>query len=860
MSQLASLGGKGVNLVRLREAGFDVPKFVVVPTGEYNSFVAEAGLAPIIEAALHGVQQHTAEMASNTIRAAFAASTPSDAQRARLIELVSPVADSPMAVRSSATAEDSPSTSFAGQQDSYLNVASGDVVDRIVDCWSSLWTTRALVYRIHRRLGFSDLALAVVVQTMVDADASGVMFTANPLSGKRGQIVIEGVRGLGEKLVSGVAMPDRFVIEGGEFVSAHVGEQRSLSDHQATLLAELGARIEARFAAPQDVEWVRVADRLRVVQTRPITSLFPVPEFDRDGRSGQRGSAGGADQKEELGVWFSLGAFQGVLEPFTPLGRDLLVAMGAGGARLGGVEMDRHHYPYLGVAAERLWVRVDSLMRSPGVSSLLVKAMPLIDPASAAIMGELAEDPRLAPRSRVPKVESAARMARTASWYLPAFPGAIRHPQHARERMDAVANELVDSVVDRLAAADEIFDPRARLAARVKVIEAWARQAFSVLVPTFAPIMGPGNMMILKLRELARRTGLPDADSLALTALQALSGNVTTQMNFALADVAAQIRQDAPSYGWVVTTPPAELAAQFRDRGLPRVALEAMASFLDTYGARGTFEIDIGGQRWRDDTTAVWDAVASYLAIDDLSLWPAALHARGVSQAEAAIDRLAAASGVRGREVRWIAKTVRELFGARETPKFAIARSLGLMREALQASARDMVAIGALAHVDDIFFLTLDELPRAFVGGWGPLIAHRRATYEWESQRVRIPRVLVSDGRAFYENPLVGDGLHGDGVSPGIAEGVVRVVSDPAKAQLASGEILVCRGTSPAWTPLFGVAGGLITEVGGLMTHGAVVAREYGLPAVVGVFEATTRLSDGQRVRMDGTSGAVTLL
>jgi pyruvate,water dikinase len=260
-------------------------------------------------------------------------------------------------------------------------------------------------------------------------------------------------------------------------------------------------------------------------------------------------------------------------------------------------------------------------------------------------------------------------------------------------------------------------------------------------------------------------------------------------------------------------------------------------------------EIDVGGPRWNEDATGVWDSIASYLRVDDFSQWPQARYQRGVAQAEEAIDRLAEASGVRGGEIRRLAHAIREMFGARETPKFAIVQCLGMFRQSLQESGADLARVGALSEPDDIFFLTLDELPRAFVGGWDDLVSERRFEYERESRRTRVPRVLVSDGRAFF-----------DGVSPGVVEGVVRVVSDPSHAGLTPGAILVCRGTSPAWTPLFGIAGGLVTEVGGLMTHGAVVAREYGLPAIVGVTDATTRLVDGQRVRLDGSSGAITLL
>ncbi len=842
MNQLADLGGKGLNLVRLRKAGFEVPEFVVIPTEEYNAFVAEVGLAPMIDAALAGLRESTVKRVSNTLRAAFAVAEIPDAQRVRLAKMISPLGGREVAVRSSSTAEDLAIASFAGQQDTFLNVQPDQVLERIVDCWASLWTAPALTYRLHQGIDQSGLALAVVVQEMVDADAAGVLFTANPLTGRRSEAVIESVFGLGDKLVSGQVEPDRFVVDSG-VVSSDVDERASLTNQHAIALAQLGSRIEEAFGSPQDIEWVRVADRLWIVQARPITSLFPLP-----------------DSGDDYAVWFSFGAFQGLLEPLTPLGRDVLTAMAAGGAILGGVELDRHQNPYVGAAGERLWIRVDGLLRTPGVRKILLKAMPIIDPASAAIIQDLADDPRLEPPSHTFRPKLVGRATRTIGRLASRFPAALRNPRIARANVDSATRNLVDSVEKAVDAAGQVFDPRSRLAARIGAIDTFSKAVFGQLIPVFAPIMGPGNAIIMQLRHLAERTDLPDADELALTALQSLPGNVTTEMNFALADVAAKIRADAPSYGWVVTTPPARLAEQFLDNGLPRVAHETVTEFLASYGSRGVAEIDVGGVRWSEDTTGIWDSIASYLAIDDFSQWPQARYQRGVAQAEAAIDKLADASGVRGREVRKLAHTVRELFGARETPKFAIVQCLGLFRSALLESGADLVRVGALGRPDDIFFLTLDELPRAFVGGWEDAVENRRAEFERESQRTRVPRILVSDGRTFYDPPGAASDLRGDGVSPGVVEGAVRVVEDPASARLEPGEILVCRGTSPAWTTLFGIAGGLVTEVGGLMTHGAVVAREYGLPAIVGISQATTRLKDGQRVRMDGASGTITLL
>jgi pyruvate,water dikinase len=371
---------------------------------------------------------------------------------------------------------------------------------------------------------------------------------------------------------------------------------------------------------------------------------------------------------------------------------------------------------------------------------------------------------------------------------------------------------------------------------------------------------------------------IPGGRSLALEVTRGLPNNVTTEMDLALWDVARAIGAEPGSRTRFEVSDAHVLAADLLERRLPRAALAPLERFLARYGMRGVGEIDLGRTRWREDPTPLIQAVRSYLRIEDPVQAPDAVFARGAASAEEALDRLcrelrARRGGwIKARLARWAARRVRALAGLRESPKFAIVRVLGIVRETLLASGRELAAAGAIARADDIFFLRLGEL-HALVGGGEDtpthalqeIIAARRERYTREMLRRQIPRLMLSDGQAFYEGMAAPEGagegvLVGSPVSPGVAEGAVRVILDPRGATLAPGEILVCPGTDPAWTPLFLVAGGLVTEVGGLMTHGAVVAREYGIPAVVGVTGATTRLVTGQRVRVDGTSGRVTVL
>jgi phosphohistidine swiveling domain-containing protein len=288
---------------------------------------------------------------------------------------------------------------------------------------------------------------------------------------------------------------------------------------------------------------------------------------------------------------------------------------------------------------------------------------------------------------------------------------------------------------------------------------------------------------------------------------------------------------------------------------------------------RGVGEIDFGQPRWREEPAPVMHTLQSYLQIAP-EFSPDKLFAKGEQTALAAIEQLAAEARkqpggwLKEKLVRAAARRIRLLMGARESPKFFAIRTMGIARKALLEVGREFVAAGSIDRADDLVFLKLAELDElagpASATNWKSLIAGHRATYERELRRKHAPRVLVSDGRAFYEGigaeTDTADVITGSPVSPGLVEGLVHVVLDPRGTQLAPGEILVCPGTDPAWTPLFLAAGGLIMEVGGMMTHGSVVAREFGIPAIVGVHEATTRLKNGQRIRLDGTTGKIQIL
>jgi pyruvate,water dikinase len=392
-------------------------------------------------------------------------------------------------------------------------------------------------------------------------------------------------------------------------------------------------------------------------------------------------------------------------------------------------------------------------------------------------------------------------------------------------------------------------------------------RVFQFLLPQFIPVFAPG---IASLNLLNDFTG--DDRALALEVTRALPQNVTTEMDLALWSTATEIRKDPESVETFRSSDAQTLASRYLSGTLPMNAQTAIARFMERYGMRGTGEIDFGQPRWREEPTPIMHTLQSYLNIDEASA-PDALFAKSKQAASNAIEKIAAKARkqpggwLKEKIARGAARRVRLLMGVRESPKFFAIRTMGIARRALLEVGEEFVQAGAIEQANDLVFLKLDELEALAKNesrDWKALIDERRATYERELRRRQVPRILVSDGRAFYEGlgseTDTADVITGSPVSPGVAEGNVHIIFDPSGAQLAPGEILVCPGTDPAWTPLFMAAGGLITEVGGMMTHGSVVAREYGIPAVVGVHEATTRLKNGQRIRIDGTTGKIVVL
>jgi phosphohistidine swiveling domain-containing protein len=818
-------GGKGANLGELIQAGFPVPEGFVITT---EAYVAAASAAAVDPSDAAGARRRLVESAmppeiSTALRVAYRA------------------LGGQVAVRSSATAEDLPEASFAGQQDTILEVEGEDALDAAVRrCWASLWNERAVSYRTTHAVDERALRLAVVVQRMVPARVAGVLFTADPITGRRRRAAIDAVRGLGEQLVSGAVNPDHYLVDTSTLA---VVERRGdiLDDIRLRELAKIGARIEAHFGKPQDIEWAIDSSKLWIVQSRDITTLYPIP-------------SSAPDPERDLRVYLSVNVAQGVLQPFTPMGIQTFRLIGAALASAIGrpVADPAAGTSVMADAGMRLWIDLTGVLRNSSTREIPVRVFSVMEARSSGVVARLLDDPRLAPR-RGSRLRSALTILRAVT-HVGVPPWVIRAMVHPEGTRDQVLRDI-DAFITR--------DP-GPLTTAVERLDAFERLIITTLPRMFPRLVAIAAAGLVSYNLAARLLRGVASDDEMRTVLRGLPFNPTTEMDLELWAIARRTRDDPPSRAALADRPPAELSADFRRGELPTLLQRELETFLTRYGHRAIAEIDLGLPRWSEDPSHLLGAIANYQRLDAAALAPDEQFARGAREADATIDTLLSRiHGPRRFLARKLLRRVRALAGVREAPKFNIVRVFALGRAILAPVGAALAADRRIAAADDIWFLTLPDARRALAGeDLRVRVAERRAEYRREERRRHVPRVLLSDGtdaEAAFASPAADGAISGTPASPGIARGVAHVMLSPAGARLEPGEVLVAPATDPGWTPLFLTASALVMEMGGMMSHGAVVAREYGIPAVVGVPDATTRIATGDSVVVDGSAGTVAL-
>ncbi len=824
-SMTALAGGKAANLGQLmRIDGLDVPAGFCVTTAAWHGIVAPV-LDPLLDrlSGLDATDHDAVTRTAAEIRAVVAGvPLPSDLQAAITDALAALGHGIPTAVRSSATAEDSPTASFAGQLDSFLGIVGPDAVLRHLRlCWASLFTQRAVRYRLQHGLDHRDVQVAVIVQRLLDPTAAGVLFTADPVTGNRRLTCIEAVNGLGDALVSGRDNADAFQVRDDRIVHRRQREQATLTDPQVLHLARLGRHIEAHLGQPQDIEWCLVDDTVHVVQARPITTLFPIPQGAPPGNR----------------VFMSVGHNQVMTDAMKPLGRSLW----------------QHTTPRpMLEAGGRLFVDVTVELRSPTIRAGFLAMMQRSDPLTGGALQAIVDrDGFLPPPDPPPEAPGPAGPVNTPD-PIPANP-AIVTALMADTRASIATLEREIRSHSGVALVDFILADLAELQRLLRVSHQAAMAGMEAtwwLNEHIETWLGDKNA----------------ADALSLAAPH----NITSEMGLALLRLADVVRPHADVVALLEDAPDGSFLEALPQLDGGERARAAFVAFLAEYGARGVGEIDITRPRWSEQPAALLPLVLNHVR----NARPGAadrLVEEGRRQAALAqadvLDRLRALPDgqAKAEQARQMIERLRTFIGFREFPKYGLVRRYAIYKQALMEQAARLVHAGLLADPRDIFHLSLPELREVAAGvAVDPQLIHRRKQAHAANQRLSPPRVITSDGEIVsgtYRRDRIPDGaLVGLAVSAGVVEGRARVVLALGDATLEPGDILVTRFTDPSWTPVFLGIAGLVTEVGGQMTHGSVIARELGLPAVVAVEGATGRIRDGQHIRVDGAAGYVQIL
>jgi pyruvate,water dikinase len=843
-TDVALVGGKGAHLGELsRIDGISVPAGFCVTTDAFRRVVAIDELLDRLSRLGPDDRESIRTRSAEIRRAIEAIAIPDDLADA-IGGAVARAGDrAAYAVRSSATAEDLPTASFAGQQDTYLNVGPAAILRHVSRCWASLFTERAVTYRLRNGFDHRKVHMAVVVQRMVFPEASGILFTADPVTSNRKVVSVEAGFGLGEALVSGLVNADTYQVRDGEIVARAVAakqlaiharpaggtqeqaieperqEQPALTDAQVVELARLGRRIEAHFGRPQDIEWCLADEAFHIVQSRPITTLFPIPR--NDGRNH---------------VYVSVGHQQMMTDAMKPLGFSMwqLTAM-----------VPMHE------AGGRLFVDIAPHLSRPATRAGIVELMGKGDPLTGDALRTIIE------RDFIPLLPDEG----------PAGPPAGGAPEPIGTD-PAIVTGLVQRSEASIAALRRDIATTSGPARFDFLMEAFQEHKRVLGDPLSMQAIMAGMEATWWLNDqleewLGERNA---ADTLTLSA----PGNVTSEMGLALLDVADVVRPYPEVVAFLQEVEDEGFLDELAKVPGGQAAQDAIRSYLDRYGMRCVGEIDITRPRWSERPSTLVPVI-----LDNVRNFEPGARARrfeeGRRRAEQkerdVLERLRALpDGERkAEETERMIDRVRTFIGYREYPKYAIISRYFVYKLALLEEAERLVHARVLREKEDAFHLTFEELHDAVRTNQvdGELIRRRKEAFV-SDRALTPPRVLTSDGEvvagAYRRDDVPSGALVGLAVSAGTVEGRARVILDMADADLEPGDILVTAYTDPSWTPLFVAIAGLVTEVGGLMTHGAVIAREYGLPAVVGVEQATRLIGDGQRIRVHGTHGYVEVL
>ena len=855
------VGAKAANLSALSAAGFPVPEGFVIPVVIYNKFLEKLELGPKISRILDSLDyddEGSLESCSRQIREMVLSAQIEFWVGKEFGEQFSAMAqDSLWAVRSSATAEDLPEASFAGQQDTYLNIRKEDIPLYVKRCWASYYNERAVAYRHNANLDQLTGGIAVIVQRMVDSRVSGIIFTHDPMDQEGKRLVIESSWGLGESIASGIVIPDRFVCdrrsgrlthkeisrklkavylshEGKGPVDLDEGQQTapSLTEAEAHRLAEMGQRLEGFFGAPQDVEWALEGEELYILQSRPITTI---------GHEGEiLWTRGYGDE-----YWSD------VTSPlfFSILGNYLTEIVNHENARIMGykdlmdlelLRLHKGHVYFNAAVLEGIFTYNPRFSRTKELLNYFPEKDQERIANAPAKMGK-----RVMAELRIAVIDTDGMINKTYKAYDKWAKGFI---EVCREFDARELSKLSDPELER---AHRDFE------------KAFRKHYELIRYGMVTHSIGMNLMVKRWLTDwLDDRNG-----ELYAKLISGLPDNKTIKTNIALAKLTSIARHDQLVLEYLSKLSSAQfLEVTSND---PRFATfkQGLGQFLEEYGQRSHTR-ELYFPRWGDEPALVIDIVRSLSTAPELDferMEREKMAERQLTEKEV----LARMSSIKGHVYKKplfkaILNYAQIYLGFRENQRFYLDHILYRQRRLFMEFGRRFQERGWTEDQKDIFFLSQDEIFEVCRQGRADIkgkVQQRRR--EFERWNHRLPPKFLRGKVEFDDAPvLMGNVLKigGTGTSPGVAKGLVRVVdSIEHLAEVREDEILVTSNTDPGWTAVFSKIGGLVTETGGILSHGAVVSREYGIPSVTAVKNATKILRTGQRVTLDGNEGIIYL-
>ncbi len=910
---LEVVGGKGRSLARMTRAGFAVPGGFLVTASAYRQFVGENDLqARILKLARPELRDARAsfESAASDIGQLFAdASVP-----AAIVDDIAAAhgslpGTSALAVRSSANAEDLPDLSFAGQQETYLNVTGVEaVVHAVKDCWASLWTERAIAYRHQNGIEQDTVAMAVVAQVMVPSEVSGILFTANPATGERAEMIVNASFGLGEAVVGGHVTPDTYIVDretlktretvigpkeqqivsdgdqGTRIIDIPQGERgkSSLSDDMIAELASTALKIETLYdGLPQDIEWAISDGKLWLLQSRPITNLPPQPI---DVVWEPRAPAKILTRRQIV---------ENMPDPVCPLFDELYLTVGLENAR-GGVSLMVGGGPIYMTLHGFAYQRADwgMLQGRKGKEKLSEEELEAAEMKAEA-------------KRRQQVQTNAAMEQHDMDLFLESL------DEQDRQAFDTWAeSEGINNLAHELTmpkSTNPTYTAFNKTQVNEGVLGKWQNETMPRLVGTVDewrkvdPATSEPEELLRGIRELAIAEGdywtndtghtfgvAKSTDSQLQTFLQEnlpdhhftsgqfLSGFKARTMlaNEAMFGISRLIQANNSLWEMVVTTPAARVLSELERHPDSAKVLAAVGAYMDDYGHQG-YTLDFVEPPQKEDPTPFFATLKTMVA--DREYNPSKHEEEATRKREEALaDIEELLDGLQYWQFRYRHWFTYRFYWVREESMFYLGIAWPVLRPLAAELGRRLVAVGTFNVPDDIYFCETAEIEKAItalksgksIADYGELAAERRELRE-ARKRLHAPGTIPPEaserpGIKFKETQTVNDPnsniMLGVPVSPGKVTGPASMIKSPAEFdQMQPGSILVCPMTNPAWTPLFAHALGLVTDIGGILGHGSIVAREYGIPAVVGTGTSTLRIKSGQIITVDGDAGTVTL-